>query len=196
MPEKVPAVVLSGGLSSRLGQPKALVTVNNKSLLSIAVEKLQNAACHPIIVVTNRDLQFDALMQSKGASIVVNNYPENGRTGSLKIGLKSVIAELGKIPKKLIMCPIDRPGWKASHIGSLIASSTSTCLSDNGSKGHPVSLVKNDLLTVLNAADNDSLRTLVNFDNVEVTNALLELNIDTPEDLEKLRQYADFFDEL
>ena len=36
MPERVPAVVLSGGLSSRLGQPKALVTVNNKSLLSIA----------------------------------------------------------------------------------------------------------------------------------------------------------------
>ena len=94
------------------------------------------------------------------------------------------------------MCPIDRPGWKASHISSLIASSTSTCLSHNGSKGHPVSLVKNDLLTVLNAADNDSLRTLVNFDNVEVTNALLELNIDTPEDLAKLRQNSDFFDEL
>ena len=94
------------------------------------------------------------------------------------------------------MCPVDRPGWKASHIGSLIASSKSTCLSNNGSKGHPVSLVKNDLLTILNAADNDSLRTLVNFDNVEVTNALLKLNIDTPEDLEKLRKNADFFDEL
>ncbi len=196
MPERVPAVVLSGGTSRRLGQPKALVTVNNKSLLTIAIEKLQNAACHPIIVVTNRDLQFDALMQSKDATIVVNNYPENGRTGSLKIGLNSVIAELGRIPNKLIMCPIDRPGWKASHISSLIDSSTSTCLSQHGSKGHPVSLVKNDLLTVLNAADNDSLRTLVNFDNVEVTNALLTLNIDTPEDLEKLRQNSDFFDEL
>ena len=30
---------------------------------------------------------------------MVNNYPENGRTGSLKIGLKSVIAELGRIQK-------------------------------------------------------------------------------------------------
>tara|TARA_B100002052_G_scaffold49745_1_gene42820 strand:+ start:6330 stop:6920 length:591 start_codon:yes stop_codon:yes gene_type:complete len=194
--KSIPAIILSGGLSKRLGKPKALVEVNGTTLLEHAIDKLHNVGCNPIVVVVNKDLQFEALMRSKGAVIVVNKNPEKGRTGSLKIGLNSILSELGRMPKSVIMSPIDRPGWKSGHITKLLESNVSSCLLQNGKKGHPVHLVKSDLLNVINASDDTPLRDLVDFDTVEIHDGLLSLNIDTPDDLTILLDNSQFFDKL
>lgn len=196
MVKTTPAIILSAGYSKRLGEHKALVDVAGKTLLEHAILKLQHAGCEPVIVVVNQELQFDALMLSNGAVIVVNKSPENGRTGSLKVGLNSVLAELGRMPNKAIMCPVDRPGWKASHIAKLIESDRSCCLIEGRIKGHPVSLVKDDLLGVMAANDDAPLKDIVRFESVAVDNTLLSLNIDTPEDKVRLTESADFFVEL
>ena len=196
MVKTTPAIILSAGYSKRLGEHKALVDVAGKTLLEHAILKLQHAGCEPVIVVVNQELQFDALMLSNGAVIVVNKSPENGRTGSLKVGLTSVLSELGRMPNKAIMCPVDRPGWKASHIAKLIESDRSCCLIEGRIKGHPVSLVKDDLLGVMAANDDAPLKDIVRFESVAVDNTLLSLNIDTPEDKVRLTESADFFVEL
>ena len=196
MVKTTPAIILSAGYSKRLGEHKALVEVAGKTLLEHAILKLQHAGCTPVIVVVNQELQFDALMVSNGAVVVVNKSPENGRTGSLKVGLNSVLAELGRMPNKAIMCPVDRPGWKASHIAKLIESDRSCCLIEGRIKGHPVSLVKDDLLGVMAANDDAPLKDIVRFESVAVDNTLLSLNIDTPEDKVRLTESADFFVEL
>ena len=196
MTKSIPAIILNSGYSTRLGEPKSLVQVSGKSLLTHAVERLLFAGCSPVVIVVNKELQFDSLMNSEGATIVVNNNPENGRTGSLKVALNSIITESGRIPNAVIMSPIDRPGWKSSHITQLLQAKNSSCLSQSGDKGHPVKLVKSDLVKIINAPDEIPLRDLVKFDNTEVANALLSLNIDTPEDLEKLSKQSEFFDEL
>ena len=196
MAKTTPAIILSAGYSKRLGEHKALVEVAGKTLLELAVLKLQQAGCAPVIIVVNQELQFDALMLSNGAVVVVNKLPENGRTGSLKVGLTSVLAELGRMPNKAIMCPVDRPGWKASHIAKLIESDMSCCLTYGSVKGHPVSLVKNDLLNIMAANDDATLKNIVRFESVAVDNSLLSLNIDTPIDKVRLTESADFFVEL
>ena len=196
MDKATPAIILSAGYSKRLGEHKALVEVAGKTLLEHAILKLQHAGCSPVIIVVNQELQYDALMLSNGAAVVVNKSPEKGRTGSLKVGLTSVLTELGRLPKKAIMCPVDRPGWKASHIGKLTESEVSCCLTDNSINGHPVSLVKNDLLDIMAANDDARLKDIVKFDSVAVDNTLLSLNIDRPEDKARLTENADFFVEL
>ena len=196
LPKATPAIILNSGFSSRLGEPKSLVQVCGKSLLTHAVEKLLIAGCSPVVVVVNKELQFDSVMNSKGATIVVNNNPENGRTGSLKVALNSILGDLGRMPNSVIMSPIDRPGWKSSHVTQLIQSESSSCLYQDGIKGHPVKLVKDDLLVIMSSADNAPLRELVKFDNTEVFDALLSLNIDTPEDLVELEKCSEFFVEL
>ena len=196
MVKTTPAIILSAGYSKRLGEHKALVEVAGKTLLEHAILKLQHAGCTPVIVVVNQELQFDALMVSNGAVVVVNNSPENGRTGSLKVGLNSVLAEFGRMPNKAIMCPVDRPGWKASHIGELTETGRSCCLTDNSGNGHPVALVKSDLLTIMAANDDAPLKDIVRFESVSVDNTLLSLNIDTPEDKARLTESAGFFVEL
>ena len=196
MPAFTPAVILSGGLSERLGQPKALVKVRDQTILSIAVKKLQNVGCNPIIVVVNKNLQFEALVNSNGATVVVNKTPETGRTGSLKIGLNSIISELGRIPSKLLIVPIDRPGWKVDHVIELLNQNTSSCLAEGGKRGHPVLIVKSNLLDILAANDDTPLRELIDFNALQIDGGLLSLNIDTPADLDKLAENSDFFDEL
>ena len=196
MVKATPAIILSAGYSKRLGEHKALVEVAGKTLLEHAILKLQHAGCSPVIIVVNQELQYDALMLSNGAAVVVNKSPEKGRTGSLKVGLTSVLTELGRLPKKAIMCPVDRPGWKASHIGKLTESEVSCCLTDNSINGHPVSLVKNDLLDIMAANDDARLKDIVKFESVTVDNTLLSLNIDRPEDKARLTENADFFVEL
>tara|TARA_B100000965_G_C19421787_1_gene682466 strand:- start:200 stop:790 length:591 start_codon:yes stop_codon:yes gene_type:complete len=196
MVKTTPAIILSAGYSKRLGEHKALVEVAGKTLLEHAILKLQHAGCGPVIVVVNKELQFDALMSSRGAAVVVNKSPENGRTGSLKVGLTSVLSELGRMPNKAIMCPVDRPGWKAAHIAKLIESDESCCLTDNTINGHPVSLVNNDLLNIMAAKDDAPLKDIVKFEPVAVNDSLLSLNIDTPEDKVRLTESADFFVEL
>ena len=196
MVKATPAIILSAGYSKRLGEHKALVEVAGKTLLEHAILKLQHAGCSPVIIVVNQELQYDALMLSNGAAVVVNKSPEKGRTGSLKVGLTSVLTELGRLPKKAIMCPVDRPGWKASHIGKLTESEVSCCLTDNSINGQPVSLVKNDLLDIMAANDDARLKDIVKFESVTVDNTLLSLNIDRPEDKARLTENADFFVEL
>ncbi len=196
MVKATPAIILSAGYSKRLGEHKALVEVAGKTLLEHAILKLQHAGCSPVIIVVNQELQYDALMLSNGAAVVVNKSPEKGRTGSLKVGLTSVLTELGRLPKKAIMCPVDRPGWKASHIGKLTESEVSCCLTDNSINGHPVSLVKSDLLDIMAANDDARLKDIVKFESVTVDNTLLSLNIDRPEDKARLTENADFFVEL
>ena len=196
MVKATPAIILSAGYSKRLGEHKALVEVAGKTLLEHAILKLQHAGCSPVIIVVNQELQYESLMLSNGAAVVVNKSPEKGRTGSLKVGLNSVLTELGRLPKKAIMCPVDRPGWKASHIGKLTESEVSCCLTDNSINGHPVSLVKSDLLDIMAANDDARLKDIVKFESVTVDNTLLSLNIDRPEDKARLTENADFFVEL
>lgn len=196
MSKNTPAIILSSGHSQRLGQPKSLVEINDKTLLSLAVDKLLLAGCSPVVVVVNKAIQFESLMNSNDAIVVVNKNPENGRTGSLKVGINSLISDIGRIPKSIIMVPVDRPGWKSSHISKLIDAKNSSCLCQNGQKGHPVKLVKNDLLKIINSPDEAPLRDLVTFDKTEVSDAILSLNIDTPDDLIELSNYSEFFNEL
>lgn len=196
MTKSTPAIILSAGNSTRLGEPKALIKVAGKTLLEHAILRLKHAGCEPVIVVVNPQLQYDALMVSNGARIVINKTPEKGRTGSLKVGIKSLQVELGRLPKHVIMCPIDRPGWKAHHIKKLLKETTSCCLSDNRINGHPVLLAEKDLLKIMAEADAVSLRQIVRFDSIYVNNSLLSLNIDTSEDKIKLFEHNHFFTEL
>ena len=50
--EPVPALVLAGGSSSRLGQPKQLLVFEQETLLHRAVRTALAAGCRPVLVVT------------------------------------------------------------------------------------------------------------------------------------------------
>jgi len=196
MANKVPAIIIAAGESKRLGRPKAFVEVAGKNLLQHALEKAILSKCEPVVIVTNKENLFQVTIQSKGAITVLNSNPEYGRTGSIQVGLNAIISETGKVPKKIIFIPVDRPGWKSDSIVNLIQSKTSSCLSCGGIKGHPVSIVEKDLLSILGSEKDSPLRDIVSFDLVDVDEPLLYLNIDTEKDVVELLENEHFFTTL
>lgn len=195
MASNPPAIIIAAGLSKRLGRHKAFVEIAGKTLLQHAIIRLQSLNCKPIVIVTNQDCLFQATVESNGAKVSLNVNPDEGRTGTIQIGLSAIIDEIGRMPKKVILAPVDRPGWGLKSIVKLIDNDISSCLSSKGINGHPVSLVGSDLHKLLSADKETPLRDIISFEKVEVEEPLLGLNIDTEEDLIRLNDNSKFFEQ-
>ena len=180
MAKGIPAIILAAGESSRLGQPKALVQWDDESLVSRSVRIFQECGCNPIIVVTRSELQIDIMLTCEEATVVVNPKPEDGRTGSLQVGLMSLMSELGRTPRRVFVSPVDRCGWNKKTILALLDCNSNTSPSPSG---HPLLLC--DVEKVLSLNKNDSLRDQLEI--VKITAPGEHMNIDTPADLEGLK---------
>jgi molybdopterin-guanine dinucleotide biosynthesis protein A len=77
-------IVLAGGGSRRLGQNKALVTVGERTLVEIVLERL-GRVCKDLILSTNDPDKFAFL----GVRVVPDVYAGRGVLGGLYSGLKS-----------------------------------------------------------------------------------------------------------
>lgn len=180
MGKGIPAVILAAGASSRLGQPKALVEWNDETLVGRAVRLLEESGCSPIIVVTRSELLIDVAIASGGANVVVNQHPEEGRTGSLQVGLLALMGDSGRIPRRVFVVPVDRCGWQKETLETLLEGKTDS--SPNPS-GHPLLLFSVE--DVLASGPDEPLRDIVRFSRIDAPGE--HLNIDAPADLEALK---------
>ena len=180
MSKSTPAIILAAGESSRLGTPKALVKWGEETLVARANRLLQEFGCKPIIVVTRKELQVDVMLNCPNSHIAVNKKPEDGRTGTLQLGLMKIISEMGRTPRRVLVVPVDRCGWNIQTLEYLSECETNT--SPNPS-GHPLMLCDIDL--VLNLEKDSSLRDSIEIAKIDAPGR--HLNIDTPDDLEALQ---------
>ena len=120
------------------------------------------------------------MLECPEANIVVNASPEEGRTGSLQIGIMALGEELGRIPSRVLVSPVDRCGWDARTISVLLECKQNTSPVPSG---HPLLLC--EVSKVLSLSKNSSLR-----DNIEIAKVNApgqHMNIDKPADLEVLQ---------
>ena len=183
--ETVPAVLLAAGLSRRLGRPKALVSVNGRTLVEWAHERLLAANCTPVVVV-NADIVPEVKALLPSARIVVNPQPDLGRTGSLQLGLRTFVDGLGQELQRLVVVPVDRPCWDVHLLKALLEHEGNVAPAHDGRKGHPVVLGSEALVAVSQAQQDTPLRDLVHFAPVSVFAPWLNMNIDTPKDVDQL----------
>ena len=176
---QIDAIVLTAGASKRLGEPKALVDIHGESLIQILIRKLKGKKLR-IIIVTRVELFNE--MEKLGEKVVINTNPESGRTGSIQCGIKELESE------RCLIVPVDRPGFSNATIEKLINLEKTSCPSKNGRGGHPVILSKEDCEKILSSNPSTPLRDIINPVKIEVDDEFLHLNIDFPNDLEKLRK--------
>ena len=182
----VDVIVLAAGRSSRLGQPKALVDVNGRQLISHLIQRLQRVSDIEITIVTNNDILADVYLACPEAHVVLNPDPEKGRTGSIQCGLSSILERKGRLPKHVLIVPVDRPGWSVDIIMNLIASSATSSPVWDGRGGHPLLIAGDDVNTVYLADSNAPLSSLIEREKIDVDFPFLHLNIDTKDDLDEL----------
>ena len=183
-------IILAAGRSTRLGQPKALVDAGGETLIARMVTRIQHVESAFVTAVTNDDLLADIILACPSIQVVLNPEPEQGRTGSIQRGLASILERNGRLPQRLLIVPVDRPGWSIEVLNTLLKSDVSSYPVWNNQGGHPLLLVGDDIKTVYLSEGDVPLSSLVSRTQIPVEFPYLHLNIDTVDDLEQLNLAA------
>ena len=189
----ISSIVLAAGMSTRMGQPKALLDWGGEPLINYQVRQLREAGCDEVIVVLGH--QSDAIqrqMRDANCRVMFNARHQFGRAGSLRIGAKAV----NRDAEAIVIINVDQPR-PASLIKALIdahkAESAATQPTFAGRHGHPV-VVAGRLRDELMAADDATggLQGVLAAHDGELASvpcdAVCELDVNTPDDYEAARR--------
>ena len=141
----LPAIVLAGGKSSRMGRPKALLPIGptRETFLERVMRTLKDAGIEDVVIVVGADaaaIRQRAQPAPTGVRIVDNPDWEQGQLTSLLAGLRSIDTAHAS---GVLMTLVDVPLVTAATVRSLIAVQRERNAPivrpvSNGRHGHPV----------------------------------------------------------
>ena len=215
------AVILAAGESSRFGRPKQLLMFRGETLVRHAVRAAAEAGCDPVIVVVGelgdairRELDIrDSRISSSAARedetrvdnvggirsgdiIAIENAEwRNGVGTSIRRGL----GELAGSTAAVVLLACDQPFVDATVIGQLIATHEKTgkpivASSYANTLGVPALFDRTCFDALLTLPDESGAKTLIANRSDDVASIAFEdgaVDIDTPEDLERLNENRD-----
>jgi molybdenum cofactor cytidylyltransferase len=119
-PEENAIILLAAGESSRMGKPKQLLQVRNKTLLRHAAEEAIHSQLGPLVVVLGA---FGNRMETelKGLQYerVMNEDWQEGMGSSIRVGIQCVLQKHSHCRGAIIML-CDQPYVDVSHLDKLV----------------------------------------------------------------------------
>jgi CTP:molybdopterin cytidylyltransferase MocA len=183
------AAITAAGASSRMGEPKALLSWGDGTVLSTIVETLDRSGfSKPMVVLGANEEVIGAEARRVGASTIMNEDWERGRFSSVRIAAEWACERSAS----LLLWPVDCPGVSEITIRLLADRARENRdmnviprFSDRG--GHPVVLCAATVHAVAGAPDDANLRELLHAApatrlDVDVTDAAVVENINRPAD--------------
>lgn len=113
-------IVLAAGSSSRMGQSKQLLPIDNIPLLTRVV----NIACqlqpsHTVVVLGANEKEHAAILQDTDVQIIINHEWKNGMGSSLKTGLRHLLSLAPSIDA-IIVLVCDQPAVTSAYTSNII----------------------------------------------------------------------------
>jgi molybdenum cofactor cytidylyltransferase len=119
-------ILLAGGTSARLGQPKQLLQYNGRSLLQHSVQAALQSGAGPVVLVTGAYAQqVRSQVQAERVHIVWNEHWQQGIASSITCGLQSLVALVPGVQRAAFMV-CDQPFVTASLLQQLLQTSINT----------------------------------------------------------------------
>lgn len=194
----VNAIVLSSGLSSRMGDFKPLLNYNGKPFFAEIICKLESI-CSSVLLVTGFSSgklieEFQRFPEFSKTKTVYNPDYESGMFSSLQTGLRN-------LPETdwAIIHMVDQPGLPPEFYNEFVNELDSRY--DwiqplyEGRKGHPIAISSGLFSTILSAPKESTLRNIF---SGEVRRSYWDCrysgvltDIDTPEDYQKLLKHQE-----
>jgi molybdenum cofactor cytidylyltransferase len=187
-------VVLAAGFSARLGQPKALARIRGLSVLHRTIGTLLpfRAASSIIVVIPRRAVRYTLGFPRRGVAFVANADRATGLASSVRLGLRRARHSAG-----ILLLPVDLVDLKRRDIARLItrwrgARRRVAARRVETHAGAPLILPRWLYGRALRIAGDAGLRELVRRlprHAVSLTDLpSAELDVDTPQDLERARR--------
>lgn len=189
-------VILAAGISSRMGSDKALLPWQDGTFLSTTIRALLAATELVTVVVGDNAPNLAPIVFANGASLVRNPHPEQGQFSSLRIGLTEVL-NYGR--DAAIVTLVDRPAPSPQTIALLkkeflsSVEDTWAIVPEFGEKhGHPIVIGREMIEAFLRADAAGNAREVEHANQshiryVPVSDPNVTLNVNTPEDFQKLQ---------
>lgn len=189
----ISGIVLAAGMSTRMGQPKALLDWDGEPLIAFQVKQLLDAGCDEVIAVLGyRSDDIHRAIKRLPCRVMLNPRYQMGRAGSLRIGAKAANRDADRI----VVLNVDQPR-PATLIRTLLEAhdpaSAATRPGHAGRRGHPVVVSGWLRPELLDATESDEgLRGILrrHEDQVRIveTGEACLLDLNTPDDYEAARR--------
>jgi len=185
------SVILAAGGSERLGQPKALLRWKGETMVHRSARLAIEAGLSPVVIVVGDEMEQISQELSDLDVIVVQNPDwKNGQSTSLKVGLTQIPKRDGAV----IFQVVDQPGLTVDLLWSLVELHRQTRAEiiqphAIGSRANPVLFDRStfgNLMTITGDQGGRALFHQFNVVSLPWHDAGILIDLDTPEDLEKL----------
>lgn len=179
-------IVLSGGASSRMGQPKALLELGGCSMAE-RLFRLFSEFCDPVWIVTGA--QHDpiaAALAQYSKQLVFNENHEQGMLSSLRKGLAKC-----EHASSILFSPVDFAAVQRSTIQAIFDAERQTIVKPrwHGKSGHPVLIEAPAIEALRKAGPGENAKAILSrfeANYVEVEDRAVAEDCDSPEDYKNL----------
>lgn len=186
-PPRTAAIILAAGSGRRMGGPKALLWIEGDTLLRRAARTALEAGCAPVAAVVGA---WPPGLDGLDVQTVLNPGADEGMASSLRLGLAALPPDA---PAALILA-VDQPAVDAVLLRSLLALAARdperpAACAYAGTLGIPAVLPRR-LFPELRAlrGDHGAKAILLREDAATLPFPGGAMDLDTPEDLERLRR--------
>ena len=193
------ALLPAAGASRRMGRPKLLLPVNGRPMVAGVVEALRGGGLRKIVLVTapgDEDLQSWA--RQNGVIVAINPDPDRGMLSTIQEGIAALggSAELAHRGEILLVSPADLPNLQAETVSELLQKMIETGAplafpAFRCKRGHPLAIAPRLIPEIDTLDPNVGLKQLrdrheAELLEIEVEDAGVVQDVDTPEDYERL----------
>ena len=212
---KAGAVIVSAGLSSRMGAFKPMLPFGSETIIRHNVLSLLNSGCSPVCIVTGfkSDLLKEHLSDLPVICIENPDYRTTQMFDSVKLGLSAIPESC----ERVLFTPGDACAYSNDTVNSLLSAEADICIPVfDGKRGHPVMISRRVIPHILSyegsgglggaltslavpSADRSGSSGLSSpgpgpyavITELPVNDPGILLDADTPEDYKKLTEFAE-----
>ena len=189
----ISGIILAAGMSTRMGETKALLDWGGEPLVCYQVKQMQEAGCDEVIVVLgHRADDISRQMKTLKCRTMLNARYQHGRAGSVRIGAKAANRDADAI----LVADIDSPR-PAAFLRALLEGhrpeSAITRPARNGVHGHPIVVagrLREEMMAV--SDETEGLLGVLRAHAAEIAEVdagdLLDLGFNTPEEYRAARK--------
>lgn len=189
------ALLPAAGASRRMGRPKLLLPVGGRPMVAGAVEALRGGGVREIVLVTApEDEALQAWARQNGVTVATNPNPGRGMLSTIQEGIAALAGRLAD--EILLVSPADLPHLQAGTVAELLQKMLETGAplalpTYHGKRGHPLAIAPGLVPEIDNLDPNIGLKQLrdrheEDLLEIEVEDAGVVQDVDTPEDYERL----------